>query len=236
MCMNNFQQHLGIGGQPNQWYDPLLQAQRVGEGRWTHINHNSMYFCHECLLWKLGALGWWRWGMNSKWDDNCACHIRPIMQLEPHPHQHTPFTHYPQQSLWMGQGKFITESTQWIILRLASMMSIEDTAMYTDILPSSIRRILAHFKKMGNVIKLKHSKTQMALTLCNLDIQVSHTLHMIKFAVDTVIVNAVCNCQNTRYLSWWTVPGASGSLWGFSIAINNLEDIGKEWIFHEEGT
>jgi len=72
----------------------------------------------------------------------------------------------------MGQGKFIPESTQWIIIHLSSTMSIEDTAMYSDILPSSIRRILAHLKETGDVIKSRCSKMQLTLTLCDLDIQV----------------------------------------------------------------
>jgi hypothetical protein len=38
----------------------------------------------------------------------------------------------------MGQGKFIPETTQWIIIHLASTMSIEDTAMNSDVSPSSI--------------------------------------------------------------------------------------------------
>ena len=89
----------------------------------------------------------------------------------------------------MGQGKFILESTQWIVIRLASMMSIEDTAMYSDVSPSSIRRILAHFKETGDVIKSKRSKTQVASTLCDLDIQVWLYL-MTKLVVDTLSVHA----------------------------------------------
>jgi hypothetical protein len=29
--------------------------------------------------------------------------------------------------------------------------------------------------------------------------------------------------------------GASGSLWGFSVIVNYLENIEKGWIFHEKG-
>lgn len=74
----------------------------------------------------------------------------------------------------MGQGKFIPETTQWIIIRLASTMSIEDTAMYSDVSPSSIRRILAHFKDTGDVIKSRRSQTQRTSALCDVDIQVCH--------------------------------------------------------------
>jgi len=89
----------------------------------------------------------------------------------------------------MGQGKFIPESTQWIVLRLASTMSIEDTAMYSDVSPSSIRRILAHFKETGDVIGSKRSKMQAASTLCDLDIQV--WLYLIPlFVVDALLVHA----------------------------------------------
>jgi len=113
-------------------------------------------------------------------------------------HQHTPhmsFIHY-QHSLLMGQGKFIPDSTQWIVICLASTMSIEDTAMYSDVLPSSIQRILAHFKETGDVIKSKHSKTQVASTLCDLDIQVKLYLTTKLVVVDVLLVHAFCTCFN----------------------------------------
>jgi CRP-like cAMP-binding protein len=81
-----------------------------------------------------------------------------------------------QQFLSMGRGKSIPESTQWIIIRLASAMSIEDITMYTDVSPSSVRRILAHFRATEDVIKLKRSKMQTTLALCDLDIQVWNIL------------------------------------------------------------
>jgi len=104
------------------------------------------------------------------------------------------FVHH-QHSLSMGQGKFILESTQWIVICLASMMSIEDTAMYSDVSPSSIQRILAHFKETGDVIKSKCSKMQVASTLCDLDIQVWLYL-MTKLVVDTLSVHAFCTRFN----------------------------------------
>ena len=65
------------------------------------------------------------------------------------------------------------------------MMSIKDMAMYSDVSPSSIQRILAHFKETGDVIKLKHFKTQVTPTLCDLDIQVWLYL-MSKLVVDAL--------------------------------------------------
>jgi hypothetical protein len=88
------------------------------------------------------------------------------------------FHHRPSLSLSMGQGKFIPENIQWIVIRLASTMSLEDTAMFTDVSASSIRRILAHFNETGNVITSKRTKTQAAQALCDLDIQVWHVLYM----------------------------------------------------------
>jgi len=99
----------------------------------------------------------------------------------------------------MGQGKFIPESTQWIVIRLASTMSIEDTAMYSDVSPSSIRRILAHFKETGDVITSKRSKTQVTPTLCDLDIQVWLNLIMV-FVIDVLLVHALCACFYTGYV------------------------------------
>jgi hypothetical protein len=134
----------------------------------------------------------------------------------------------------MGQGKFIPETTQWIIIRLASTMSIEDTAMYSDVSPSSIRRILAHFKETGDVMSSKRSKIQPTSTLCDLDIQVWFYL-VIKLVLDMFLVHAFRTRLYTWYVSWWTAPGAPGSLWSFSITINYLENIDKGWIFHEKG-
>ena len=111
-----------------------------------------------------------------------------------HQHAHVSFVHH-QRSLLMGQGKFIDENIQWIVIRLASTMSIEDTAMYSDVSASSIRRILAHFKETGDVIKSKHSKRQVASTLCDLDIQVWLYLTT-KLVVDGLLVHAFCTCFN----------------------------------------
>jgi hypothetical protein len=100
----------------------------------------------------------------------------------------------------MGQGKFIPESTQWIVVRLASTMSIEDTAMYSDLSTRSIRRILAHFKETGDVIKSKRSQTQVTSTLCDLDIQVWLYL-MTKLVVDVLLVHAFRTRCYSRYVS-----------------------------------
>ena len=111
-------------------------------------------------------------------------HAYHIRQLENWLHQHARYTSFVHHhSLPMGQGKFIPDSTQWIIIRLASTMSIEDTAMYSDVAPSTIRRIIAHFKETGDVITSKRSKTQVPSTLCDLDIQVWLYL-MTKLVVD----------------------------------------------------
>jgi hypothetical protein len=93
----------------------------------------------------------------------------------------------------MGQGKFIPETTQWIIICLASTMSIEDTAMYSDVSSSSIRWILAHFKDTGDVIKSRRSQMQATSALCDVNIQVCHWFYLvIKLVVDAYLVHAFC--------------------------------------------
>jgi len=69
-------------------------------------------------------------------------------------------------------------------------MSIEDTAMYSDVAPSTIQRIIAHFKETGDVVTSKHSKTQVPSTLCDLDIQVWLYL-MMKLVVDMFVSTCI---------------------------------------------
>jgi hypothetical protein len=51
----------------------------------------------------------------------------------------------------MARGKPIPETTQWIIIRLSTTMSVDDIALYTSISPASIRRILKFFKETADV-------------------------------------------------------------------------------------
>ena len=51
----------------------------------------------------------------------------------------------------MVQGKATLEPVQWIIIRLAGMMPIEDVCMYTDLSKHTVKKILAHFWQTGGV-------------------------------------------------------------------------------------
>lgn len=76
----------------------------------------------------------------------------------------------------MDQGEFISESVQWIVIRLASLMSVEETAMYANISTTSVRQIVAHFKETGDVIKSAHSEQQIVPSICGPVIGVANVL------------------------------------------------------------
>ena len=74
----------------------------------------------------------------------------------------------------MGHGKAIPESVQWIAVRLSTRLPVEDVCMYTDISKRSFERIMAHFRRTGDVLvpasRLKH---RLHRALCDQDIEVS---------------------------------------------------------------
>lgn len=74
----------------------------------------------------------------------------------------------------MAKGKPIPETVQWIVIRLSTRMSVDEIAMYTDIGVRSAQRILAHFKKHGDVNAPKRAKPKPRGFLCDYDIQVCY--------------------------------------------------------------
>ncbi len=53
-------------------------------------------------------------------------------------------------------GKTIPEAVQWIVIRLGTStgMSVEDVAMYTAVDQRTVKKILTHFRRTGEVISL----------------------------------------------------------------------------------
>jgi carbonic anhydrase len=51
----------------------------------------------------------------------------------------------------MLQGKAITEEVQWIVVRMAAMMSEKEISMYTQISTRKVRAIVSYFKSHGDV-------------------------------------------------------------------------------------
>ena len=64
------------------------------------------------------------------------------------------------QHEFMAKGKAIPESTQWIVIRLATCMPVDEIAMYTDIGVRSVKRLLAYFNKHGELNIPKQQKPQ----------------------------------------------------------------------------
>ena len=74
----------------------------------------------------------------------------------------------------MGQGKAILEVVQWIVVRLSATMPIEDVCMYSDISKRSVEKIMAHFRRTGDIIKpAERSKDNPGNALCDHDVEVS---------------------------------------------------------------
>jgi hypothetical protein len=72
----------------------------------------------------------------------------------------------------MPQGKTISADVQWIVVRLGATMSVVDVSMYADISQRSVRRIIAHFNKTGNIIIPNQAKPTVPRTLCDYDVEV----------------------------------------------------------------
>ena len=72
----------------------------------------------------------------------------------------------------MVWGKAIPEAVQWIIIRLSTTMKVDEISMYTDVGTRSVKRILAHFRKTGDVKDAKRKRPQLHQVLCDYDIQV----------------------------------------------------------------
>src|SRR5882762_6550598 len=58
----------------------------------------------------------------------------------------------------MTQGQAVSESIQWIIIRLSAVMPSHEISGFTDISDRKIHDILAHFKKTGGTKDSKREK------------------------------------------------------------------------------
>ena len=74
----------------------------------------------------------------------------------------------------MGSGKAIPESVQWIVIRLSTRLSVEEICMYADISKRSVERIMAYFRRTGDVLVASKSKGYLPShrALCDQDIEV----------------------------------------------------------------
>jgi DNA-binding transcriptional ArsR family regulator len=73
----------------------------------------------------------------------------------------------------MPQGKAIHEDTQWIIIRLSTIMSASELSMYTNVHERTVRRILKRFEDTGGIHTADRSKQiRLNRSLSNRDIEV----------------------------------------------------------------
>ena len=72
----------------------------------------------------------------------------------------------------MTQGQPVSESIQWIIIRLSAMMPTHEISGYTDISEHKIRGILTNFKKTGGIVVSKRERATLHNSLQDEDIQV----------------------------------------------------------------
>ena len=67
----------------------------------------------------------------------------------------------------MPQGKAISEEIQWIVIRMAAMMSEKDISMYTQISTRKVRQIVSYFKSHGDACTPARARTIVLRTLSN---------------------------------------------------------------------
>jgi hypothetical protein len=72
----------------------------------------------------------------------------------------------------MTRGQPVSESIQWIIIRLSATMSSHEISGYTDTSDRKICDILAHFKKTGGIKSSKRETPTIHRSLQDEDIQV----------------------------------------------------------------
>ena len=72
----------------------------------------------------------------------------------------------------MTQGQAVSESIQWIIIRLSAVMPSHEISGFTNISDRKIHDILAHFKKTGGTKDSKREKPTLHSSLQDEDIQV----------------------------------------------------------------
>jgi hypothetical protein len=72
----------------------------------------------------------------------------------------------------MPRGQAVSESIQWIVVRLSAAMSIDEISGYTDLSDRKVRDILAHFNKSGDINVPKRERPTLHKSLQDEDIQV----------------------------------------------------------------
>jgi hypothetical protein len=73
----------------------------------------------------------------------------------------------------MPQGKAVSEEVQWIVIRMAAMMSEEDISMYTQISSRKVRQIVSYFKSHGGARTPARARTKVHRSLSDDHINVS---------------------------------------------------------------
>jgi hypothetical protein len=102
----------------------------------------------------------------------------------------------------MAVGKAIPETVHWIVIRLSTIMSVDDIAMYTDISVCSVKRILGHFRKTGDINVPKRLRPQLHKSLCDYDIQVRFGFSFIIISSAHGSLAYVCDVErHTRSIS-----------------------------------
>jgi hypothetical protein len=72
----------------------------------------------------------------------------------------------------MPQGKAVSGEVQWIVVRLSTQLGVDDIAMYTNLNTRTVRRILAYFKKHGDIDDHNKLTRSVRQQLCDYDVQV----------------------------------------------------------------
>jgi hypothetical protein len=88
----------------------------------------------------------------------------------------------------MVAGKPIPEEVHWIVIRLSISMEPKEISMYTDLGLCSVRKILAHFRKTGDVNVPKRLRPQIHRSLCDYDIQVCGLVSSVNYTLLEQIV------------------------------------------------
>ena len=89
----------------------------------------------------------------------------------------------------MAQGQPVSESIQWIIIRLSAVVPLHEIPGITDIGDRKVREILAHFKETGGVKVSKRERATIHNKLQDEDIQVLYVLFLHCLVTLTCIVN-----------------------------------------------
>lgn len=84
----------------------------------------------------------------------------------------------------MGKGKQISEDLRWVIVRMASVLTVDTIAVYTNVSRRQILRILSCYRRTGQVLKPDRTlKTGRKHHLSELELTVSETgLAMLQLA------------------------------------------------------